>query len=182
MAMFEFRKHLLGAKNLVTLPFIIANTQTVYNNSMVYLDSDGFVIPCSAGSLIAGVVMGIVSEDGLPLETNTDLYDGTFTARSGSTPAKYVSEADNETVMKVKVLVAVDPYALYKNDADADIDQGDVFAFGNLVSSIQVDGSDVGAAAYGGVQCMALDPDNESDDSMGLFRIAESQLSPWVQQ
>lgn len=182
MAMFEFRKHLLGAKNLVTLPFTIANSQTVYKNSAVYIDSDGYAIPATAGSLIMGIVMGLVDANGVSLDCSKADYDGTYTARSGSTPAKYVSAADNETDKKVQVLVAVDPYALYKNDADDTMTQAKVGKFGNLTSSIQVDASDVGNATYGQVQCMALDPDNESDVSMALFRIAESQLFCYAQQ
>ena len=182
MARFEFRKHLLGAINTVTLPFVIANSVTVTKGGAVYIDGDGYAIPCTAGSLVAGIVMAITDKNGIDLGNTSETLDGTYTAQSGSTNGSYLSADDNETVLKITVHVAVDPYAMYKNDADGSLSQGDVLQFGNLISAYQLDATDFDSPTGGQFQCMALDPDSESDDSMGLFRIAESQLFPYAQR
>ena len=59
---------------------------------------------------------------------------------------------------------------------------GEVLILEPVISAYQLDATDFDSPTGGQFQCMALDPDSESDDSMGLFRIAESQLFPYAQR
>lgn len=171
MSGFTLRGHLLGAANPATTDLIINNNVTVTVGDAVYASS-GVAALATSSTDIMGVVAAITDANGIDLDsTASDNYDGTWTSSSQT----YVAAADNTTDKKVKVKVIWDPYAIFENDADDDFaDPGDLFQHYKLVDEDQIDESE-NAADAGQFQLVKIDPDNEDDDSKGLFRISRWQ-------
>ena len=171
MAKFTYAGQLNGAENPVALDIVIKNSAAVVVDNPVYLSSG--VTPATTSSRILGICVGIY-KDQIPLENvaAADL-DGTY-APSTQT---YTAASDNVTVAKIKAKVVVDKWALWKNDADADMTvlmEGQLF---HLASASQIDG-DTNAADKGQFVLIKVDP---TDASVGTFCIAESSLDPYVQ-
>ena len=172
MAGFEYRGQLNGAENPVTLKVAIKNSVTVGVGDMVYNDTAG-LMRATSSTLILGVVVGIVNDDGIDLDNaSTDTYDGTWTSSSKT----YLATSDNQTDKKVCALVIADENALWYNDSDGDFtDPGDGFQFTLLVDHDQVDESET-SATVGQVYIVKLDPDGDEDASKCIVKIARSQL------
>lgn len=174
MAGFYYRGNLKDEES-ARIQRIIANSETVTVGDVVK-NSSGYIAVCDANNTpVLGVVEGIVTEKGIPLDNvSTDKYDGTYTS-GGVGVGTYVATSDNVTDKKVSVIVNVDPYALWMNDADADLTEAMVFSFFSLVNEDQIDG-DTNSATQGELQLMERDPDEDANVSKGLFRISCSAL------
>jgi len=170
MAGFSLRGHLLGAQNPVTDHIIIAASETVTVGDAMKMSS-GYAAVCDANDRIYGVCIGIVDKNGIDLDsTSSDNYDGTWTSSSST----YTASADNTTDKQIKAIIVADPYALWYNDADADLTAAMDKQFFSLVDEDQIDG-DTNSATVGEMQLWSRDPDGDSDASKGLFRIVAWQ-------
>lgn len=170
---FDYVGQISGAQDPVTVDVIVNNSVTVTVGDAVYI-SGGVAALATSSSDVFGIVMGIVDANGIDLDnTSSDNYDGTW-ASSDST---YTAAADNKTDKKVKVKVCPDPYALWENDADGDFtDPDDLFKLIKLNDEDQIDESETDADV-GQFQVWDIDPHDEGDKSVGVFRIARWQGS-----
>ena len=171
MAGFEFRGHLLGADNPVTRDAIITNSQTVKVGDALTMTT-GFALRAAANGRIMGICIGIYTKKGIPLDnadSGTD-YDGTWTSSSQT----YAAASDNQTDKMVVAKMICDPYALFYNDADADLTSAMDMQHFSLVDQDQVDG-DTNSGTVGEMQLWKRDPDGDADASKGLFHIVSWQ-------
>lgn len=166
----------------VTASYIIANSQVVKVGGWVNLTTAGFADGADAGEALNGVVIAVTNKDGIPVsESHSTEFDGTLVADDGTTPETYTAASDNQTDKKCKVLVNIDPFAIYSNEPDAAI--GTTTSSGNsafqgsytdLVSDIQVD-EDNNSASFATIAqlfILGLDPDSSA---RGLYMKAEGQ-------
>jgi hypothetical protein len=178
MAIFDYKGQMNGAENPVDLHVLIGNSGTVAVGEAVKMDSfsnGGGVLRATAGSKVLGVVVGIVTNKGIPLaNASTSDYDGTFTESSNT----YAATSDNTTDKKVKAIVRIDEHALWRNDTAGDLAVADLLKYFDLSSATQV-GDQNGHDTAGALQLMEIDPD---DASVGVFRIAEGYHYPYAQQ
>ena len=173
MAGFEYRGQISGAQDPIVESIIIAPSTTVTVGDAIYA-VDGLAELCTNSTDIFGIVAGIVDKNGIDLDnTSSDNYDGTWT----SSTQTYTSSSDNNTDKQVKVLVIVDEYAIFYNDADGDFtNPDDLYKHVKLVSESQIDESttddDVGQ-----FQVWKLNPDADDDSSKCHVRISRWQGS-----
>lgn len=177
---FQYRGQLNGAANPVILPMLIANSSTVVVGravKMQSLGSGGGVIAATAGSLVAGIVQGIVDKNGIDMDNSVQSITGTWTSSTQS----FASSSTNTTVDLVKALVVVDKQALWYNDSAGDMAVADEYKFFDLLSAAQVADQN-GHDTAGAFQLIKRNPDGDDDASKGIFRIAESNSEPYAQQ
>lgn len=86
---------------------IVANSVVVTEQASVKLAS-GFVALGTTGALVFGHIVGIVTKEGVGLET-----DGTAGALIGSFQGTYTASSTNQTVAMVKVQVDISKFSLY---------------------------------------------------------------------
>jgi hypothetical protein len=124
---------------------------------------------------VYGICVGIVTNDGRPLDTvDSSKYDGTWTSSSGT----YVASADNETDKKVCAVVCPDPMALWYNDSNGTLTTAMLKTFFKLTSASQIDQA-AQSATVGQFQLWKLDPDEDADASKGLFKMSQWQGESW---
>lgn len=160
--------------------YVIKNSATV-KSGMAVKATGGYLEPAGAGDKILGVIKGIVSRDGLALNVaHATAFDGAYTS-GGDGVETYVATADNQTDKQVKALISLDPDTLWANDSSGDLTAANLFQFFDLLAGgLQVNAASASALS-GSVQLVGLDPDGDGDASKGVFKIAESQLSPAAQ-
>lgn len=178
MAGFYYRGQLNGADNPVTIQRIIKNSETVTIGDAVK-NSAGYVAVCDANDTpVLGIIVGIVNDKGIDLDSApASTYDGTWTSGTVGV-GTYVATDDNVTDKKIRVIVNVDPYSLWLNDANGDLTEAEVFSFFSLTDEDQIDAA-TNSATVGEFQLMERDPEGEpadADVSKGLFRISCSGL------
>ncbi|QGH72317.1 MAG: hypothetical protein [Podoviridae sp. ctg2L5] len=167
---FYFRKNMEGdASHPPYADFIIGNSKTITLGDAITL-SGGYAQAASTNGRVVGVAVAIVDKNGLPVHgfsSHAD-HDGTVTGDD-----TFVSASDNATDKMVKVRVMMARSGdLYYNDADADLAQANIGSYFDMNSG--ADEIDVATATTSGVwQLVEIDPDNDSDASKGLFRVAE---------
>src|SRR3990167_4197861 len=168
MAGFEYRGQTSGSQDPVILQIPITNSATVKVGDAVYVATNG-VQRITNGTLVLGVVEGIVDANGIDLDnTSTDNYDGTWTSSSKT----YVATSDNTTDKKVKALVVVDDNALWYNDTAGALVAADEFKYFDLTDQDQMADQD-GHNTAGAFVLIKRDPDGDGDASKGIFKIAE---------
>jgi hypothetical protein len=171
---FKLYRHLLGADNPVTVHQLIVNSGTIAVGDMVNT-ATGYAQRATAGSLVHGVCVGIVTEDGIDLKNaSSDLYDGTYT----DTTQTYVATSDNVTDKKVKAIIVSDPFVIWEGEADEVVAANERFQFFDLVDHDTVDGSE-NTESEGQVQLWDYDPD---DATRVFVRIGEWVGFPYAQQ
>lgn len=167
---FYFRKNMEGGNAHPPYgEFIIDNSKTITLGDAITLTS-GFADVCTAAERPVGICVGFVDNEGLPVHgvvSHADV-DGTVTGDD-----TYVSASDNQTDKKVRVVVMLArPNDLYYNDSDDTLAQSNVGQYFDMNST--GDNIDVASAGANGVwQLVEINPDQDSDASKGLFRIAE---------
>lgn len=181
MTGFKYNGQLKGQQSPGTLDLIIANSATIKIGDAVKA-VNGFITPATAGDKVLGIVMGISTKEGLPLDAKNVRsgrdYDGTYT-RGGIGTGQYVATSDNVTDKKVKAVICIDKDATFVNDSAGVLSGAEMFKFFNLSNSQTVAAFVAGEVA-GSFQLVGLDPDNDGDTSKGLFIIAESQIGSYV--
>lgn len=94
---------------------IVANTVTITDFDSVKLSS-GFIALGTAGALVFGHVVGLVTKEGVGLETS-----GVAGALIGSFTNTYATASDNQTVGMVKAMCDVSKASLYSGEESAAI-------------------------------------------------------------
>ena len=94
---------------------IVANTITIAENDYV-IASSGFVALGTTGTLLVGVVAGIVDDSGEVMTTT-----GAAGAAIGYFSGTFATASDNQTVAKVSALCNISKETLYSLDPDATI-------------------------------------------------------------
>lgn len=174
MAGFEYRGQINGADNPILENLIIANSETITVGDCISMSS-GFVIRGTSSTVQYGIVVGLVSNKGIPLDNvSADQFDGTWTSSSKT----YVATSDNQTDKKVRAVVCPDPNALWYNDSSGTLTTAMLKQHFKLTDEDQIDQS-TNSATVGHFQLWKLDPDEDADASKGLFRIAQWQGMSW---
>lgn len=175
---FEYRKNLSGAGSAPTpLKIIVANSTTLKVGQMARVNTGGFIVPAGAGTTVAvlGRVSGLVDNNGIPV--NGFGYTGK-TGHTNSADDTVVTASDNQTravAVFAFIEVALEGI-LFFNAASGALAQTNLLQFFNLAStSDQVDQSTASDSA-GQLQLIELNPDNDTDTTKGLFRVAVPQL------
>jgi hypothetical protein len=174
---FRFRKNLSGA--LVSPPTVqlkVANSTEVRIGDSVRVNNAGLVVSAGATAPIAGIVMGIVDENGINV-LGQGVTNNTGATLSGDDTVTTAS--DNTTrAHYIKVEVAIDPAGnlLFYNDSDGSLAQTNLFQFFDADSAGRQIASGSASDSNGQFQLIELDPDGDGDASKGLFRIAENQF------
>lgn len=174
---FEYRKNLAGVtSNPAPIKVRVANSTTIKIGQMARVNTSGFAVPNGAANPCLGLVVGLIDNNGTPVDSFG--YTGA-TGHTNSGDDTIVSASDNQTrALAVFAEIAVGlEGTLFFNDASADLADTNLFQFFDLVStSDQVDQA-TAHDANGVMQLIQLDPDGDGDLSKGLFRINESQIS-----
>ena len=179
MAGFTYKYNLFGLPP-VTKDVVINNSITVTIGDMVYGIDGNLLALAVAGSKILGVVTGIISSDGVPLDrltAGTD-YDGTYTA-GGVNVGNYVASADNSTDKLIKARVLITPGEVFSGTPDATIGtttgSDSIGYVTDLADEDQVDENTAAANTTNTAQLaiLGLDPENTSN---GLYTIFERQI------
>ena len=150
--MFKAKNSLSQKDSKLIKKFVIANSAVLTKGDACSIDADGFLIPATASTVIAGIVNDIVNERGTPVVTNggTGSYMGTYTVAS-----------DNETVGKVMAQVNLSSEAVYSAELDAAVGStagsDEISTKFDLVSASVIDESDVTGTQF---ISLGLDPDN----------------------
>lgn len=173
---FTFRGTLYGAEHPGTQRFLLAGSATVKIGDLVRVNTSGLLVRCATGEAPAGVLVGIVDQNGM----NVFSPRAQGTTGATLTPDDQVATASDNATNAVKNLkgdVILDPagVCLWFNDADGNNAQTNLFQMYDVANGNQVT---TGSAsdANGQVQLLELDPDNDGDLSKGLYRIHENQF------
>lgn len=181
MAGFYHYGQLNGAENPATIDVIIQNDATITTGDAVDINTAGGCQPADAGDAVFGIVVGLVTQAGIPLASaDSGDYDGTYTAGVYGAET-YVAASDNLTDKQIKAKVIADPFALFMNDTAGDLVQADDLQFFDLAEEYQIADQN-GHATTGAFFLWKRDPDDDADASKGLFRIAEWQGHPYAQR
>lgn len=173
---FEYRKNLSGVGSSPTpLKVIAANSTTLKIGQMARVNTSGHAVACSAGDAILGLVVGLIDNDGIPV--NSFNYTGaTGHTNSGDDTVVTASDNTSRTRKVYAEIMAAMPDIIFYNDASAALAQTNLFQFfDHDATADQVDQS-TASDTSGQLQLIELDPDNDGDTSKGLFRVAEPQL------
>lgn len=177
---FFFRKGLNGLEHPATMDLLIAGSQTLTIGELVRVNTSGLVVTAATGEVFAGVVVGLVDQNG------TSVFSPRATGTAGSTitgddtiATSSTNATDATRNLKAQVQIDVSGQCLFYNDADDTLAQTNLFQFFDVASGNQVT---VGSAsdANGQVQLMQIDPDGDADVSKGLFRFNETQFNAGV--
>jgi hypothetical protein len=177
---FSLERSLLSVENPTLLDYIIKDSSTVTIGDPARFSTDGHVKRSAAGEAILGIIMGIVDKDGL----NVFSPRAQGTIGSTLTPDDTVavsSTNSSDATRYVKVQVALDPAGvlLWRNDTDGTLtasNLGQLFDVGATVGQIA---TGTASDSNGQFQLVKID---ESDTTIGYFRIVESQLAVGIDQ
>lgn len=170
---FEYKRNLIGVDHPKMLhgdATIVANSVVIKIGDAVKWDTDGFIALAAATNKVLGIVAGVTDLNGINVDPDSGTLD-TFTMNSAN---------ETTATFKYRVSVIVDDSALFKNDSSGTLAQTNIGQFFDLTDEDQIDQSSASDTS-GQFQLIQLDPDAEGDASMGLFKIAESQLHPYAQ-
>jgi len=168
---FWFRGTMSGNKAAADVrEYIIGNSKTITLGDAVTFDGSGYLQLAGAGNKIAGIVVGIVDKDGIPVFSKN--FSGSGSVSGDDT---YTTASDNTTVDQVKAQIACSTDNLWYNEADSTLSQAEVGEYFDLTAaSDQVTGT--GDTAVAQMQLVKLISTNGGPNSNGegLFKIAES--------
>ena len=173
---FEYRKNLLGGGEAPTpLKVLVANSTTIKIGQMARVNTSGLAVPAGVGNPILGQVVGLIDNNGTPV--NSFGYTGA-TGHTNSGDDTVVTASNNATralAVFAEIMVGLGSIVFF-NDASGDLAQTNLLQLFDLESNS--DRVDQGTASdtSGQLQLVQLDPDNDADLSKGLFRVAEPQL------
>jgi len=163
----------------IFITFKIGNTVTLKLGDLVRVNTGGFLVRAASGEVPAGVLQGVVDQNGVPPWTAFWVNNAGVTITNDDT---VVTSATNQTRTDnyLQGQIGFDPagMTLFYNDADAALAATNLFQMFDVANSNQVTVG--GSEANGQVQLISIDPDNDGDASKGLFRINENQFSAGV--
>jgi hypothetical protein len=168
MAGFKFRKNLDGGAYVPSLIYAIGKDSIIFSvGDVVRLNTSGNFDLSTTTEQLFGVVATVVDPKGIPV-----------TPDSGTTNT-WTMPATNTTVAKreVAVIPAFGHYA-FSCDSDTTIELaslGKYFALNSTSDGVVTSGE---SATVGALDCqlIGVDPDNNADASMGLYRFINTQV------
>lgn len=164
MAGFSFRKTISGV-NVAPAVLTIAGANSVVfqKGDLIRVANDGFGALVTTGDLVLGVVVGVETSAGAPVDPDSGTTD-TWTMAS-----------DNETVAlkRVRYIPALQDYLFY-NDSDDTLARTNLFQFFPVNDENDVNGSSSSDSTIDTVRLIEIDPDGDGDASKGLWQIVES--------
>jgi len=166
MSGFSFRQQIDGTNSYALLEMIGGNSVVFQKGDLIRVDADGYAGLVTAGDLVLGVVEGVVSANGTPIDTDSGTTD-TWTMGSANETAGVGSNK------KVQYVPALQQYLFY-NDADSSLSQTLLFTYMNVNDENDVDPGSTSDSTISTVRLIKLDPDGDGDASKGLFQIVES--------
>ena len=165
---FNFRKNLDGSSQVPALLYGIGKNSIIFTvGDVVRFNTSGFLDLSEANEQVFGIVAGVVTSKGLPVDTDSGTIN-TWTMAS-----------DNQTVAmnQVSVIPAFPHYA-FSADSDTTIEQASLGKYFNvnatsdgIVTSGESD--TIGTLMF---QLVGIDPDGDADVSKGLYRVVGSQV------
>ena len=183
---FRFYKSLSGNMAAPTpIPIRIANSTTLRIGDLVRVSTAGFVVASGDTNPIAGVITGFGDEKGI---NPFSLGYGTRTGSTLTGDDTLATSSTNQTRADyINAMVIIDPSGdiLWKNDADADQAQTNIFQYFDSTGSGRQVAQSSASDANGQLQLILWDPDGISnvpdnpaaaDASQGAYRIAENQF------
>jgi hypothetical protein len=173
---FEYRKNLLGVGSSPTpLKILVDNSTTLKVGQFARVNTAGYVVAAGVGNPILGLVVGLIDNNGTPV--NSFQYGGN-TGHTNSGDDTVVTASDNRSralAVYAEIAVAVDSILFY-NDADGDLAQTNLMQLFDVASTSDQVATGGASDTNGQLQLVELNPDNDGDLSKGLFRVAEPQL------
>lgn len=168
MAGFIFRHNLDGGAYVPSLLYGIGKNSIIFSvGDAVRFNTSGFLDLATANEQVMGFIATVVDENGIAL-----------TPDAGTTNT-WTMESDNETVnmYQVSILPAMPHYA-FSTDSDTTIEQASLGKYFNINATsdgIVTSGESdtIGTLMF---QLVGIDPDNDGDVSMGLYRCVASQM------
>ena len=160
MSGFNYRKSLSGAAQVpAELQIIGGNSVVFQKGDLIRIDQDGFAGLVTAGDLVLGVVTGVVTNKGVPLDPDSGTLD-TWTMGSAN-------ESTAAQKYKVQYIPALQDYLFY-NDSDDTLAQANLMQFFAVNDENDVDGTTGSDTVLNTVRLVEIDPDNDADASKGL--------------
>lgn len=178
---FYFRKSLYGVDQPAAQTYIIDNSATVKIGDLVRINTSGYLVRCATGGIPAGVLVGIVDQNG------TGVFSPRATGVAGATLTPddtCATSATNTTDLtrQISGQVLIDPASnlLFYNVADGALTQTMLFQTFDVANGNQVTSGGGSDTTSKEVMLMSLDPDGDGDTTKGLFRIANNQFGVGV--
>lgn len=162
MAGFAYRKNLDGSNVAPAMMVMDADDSVTFQKGdLVRVNQDGDINLVAGGDAIAGVLVAILTANGLPVDTDSGTTD------TWTTPAS--------TTYKAQFIPALANYLFY-NDADASLTATMMFQYFDVNDENDVDVA-LASDTTGQVKLIERDPDGDGDASKGLFQIVESMFA-----
>lgn len=164
MGGFKYRKNLDGSSQSPTLRDLVGANSVVFQvGDLIRVNDAGRAALVAAGDLVLGVVTGVTSKNGAPIDPD-----------SGTTDT-YTMASDNVTVAlkKVHYIPALANY-LFENTADSTIATADLFQYMAVNDENDVNPAGQSDTVVNIVRLIEVDPDGTGSTTKGLFQIVES--------
>lgn len=176
-----FVKNLAGRTSGIIQSIEISNTITMSVGDFVLVDTAGTLGLASAGSLILGVCVGIVTKDGINMDESKTALTGSGASWTSSTKT-VVTGSDNSSTDKIRALVDIDPFSVWSVEPDGTIgtttSSGSSDQLGSYIDLADEDETDEtnNSAAFNvkaQLHIWGVDPENSARH---LVSIAEHQI------
>lgn len=175
---FKFRKSLNGLEHPATIQVIIADSATLTLGDIVRVSTSGYVKRAAAGEPVAGVLDGIVDQNGINVfSPRAQGVTGTTLTPDDTVAVSSTNTSDGTRKLKAIIIPDVGGHNLYFNDADGDLAQTNLFQFFDVGSNSGQISQSSASDANGQAQLIQIDPDGDGDLSKGLYRFNETQYS-----
>ncbi len=158
----------------------LADSVTLTIGQMVRINTSGYAAIGSISGPVLGVCVGFADDNGInpySLIYDTSVANVTLAGTNGAND-KITASSNNQTNSHYMLaMVAIDPGGsiLYQNKTNGTLTQANVGQFANLTATADQVDTATFSDTTGVVQCLAINP-NGDDATVGLFRIATSQL------
>lgn len=170
---FIFRRSLTGQEHPAPLRFKLANSTTVKIGDLVRINTSGFLVTCSSGDAVGGVLIGIVNQDSInPFSLGADGAGATLVPDDKVT-TKSTNQTD-ATFLQGEIVLDPGTTCLFENTADTGFTVSNLLQMFDAANGNQIT---TGSAsdANGQMQLIQIDPDGTGSTTKGLFRINENQ-------
>jgi hypothetical protein len=172
---FQFRYNLAGRTSGIQITKTIADSATITVGDMVQL-SNNYIALAGAGAPILGVVVGLVSKNGISLANDKRALTGSGASYTASTRT-VVAGSDNSSTDYMAAVVDIDPFSVWSGETDNGNTDGQTRLAGCftdiIAASDQVDDDTAADNSSGQLFIWGADPDGSAKN---LYSIAEHQI------
>lgn len=167
---FKFRKNLDGNPYSPALIYNIGKNSIIFTvGDVVRINTSGFVDLCTTTEQAFGIVAHVVDKNGKAVAPDSGT-NNTWTMNSANqTSASYQYQVG---------MIPVFGHYAFSADSDTTIDQADFgkyYALNSTSDGVVTSGESDTIGSLD-VQVIGLDPDNNGDTSMGLYRFVNTQV------